>query len=517
MRQSFTLIVLIALVVTLGGMLFLYQVVEQNKHAALIERNLPAQPSTPVTPPTPVPPTSPAPAAPVTMANVSAPMPITRPTAPLNPANPAPPIRPQGAPPEPAPAQPEAIRWVLKDSRDFTEDNITAEKLQPWYEANTAGLIRQFAGDPKLQQANGKGLAVLALYGTEKAPQYFRLTARTPHTLRWTVGVRLSNWTGRVIQYAPTGFQVIPQTDPNGAALDRDRTYTIACERAGRKITWTLNGGVAAEFEAPADDRSVLSIASLRDNRELQLTGTKLEFGAGEELRDPVAVAADPALPIPAIAWKTAYEDHFDTRAAIKKYLLVDGGDLDWNEKYKALFLKNDENGGGQLYAGIPQSLPGDLRVRMRILRPKGTDEINIGLLFSIKGALKAEDGYFAEIKQGDAQIKRQDRQCASKAAPTPKTDDRWVRVELQKIGGQITLFMEGQEILTWTDPHPLKDAQHDLFSLYVWDERMLVDDLVIDRNPVDPVKPLEDNPADPQNAVNGMRHANDDPNPDQF
>lgn len=500
MKQTLTLVVLIGLLMALGGLLFLYSTLDSARPAARA--------------------TQPTPPAPVVMPNqvvlpsVAEPSP---PPKPLQPAGLAASVAalPLAAPPPPSPGVP-ALRWILKDSRVFQETPLAA--LEPWYVATTAGLIRQFpAGGNNGDQAP-PGIPVLALIGSEAAPHFFRLTDRVPHTLRWTVVIRHTGWDRRMLQYSATGFQIIPQPDPNGAVLEADREYTLCAERVGERLTWSLNGGRAAEFEIPADDRTALAILSQRDHRTIHLRSTKLEFAAGDELRDPPALPAQGALPAdaPAIAWKTAYEDHFDTQASVKKYLLVDGGDLDWSEKYKALFLKNDEGGGGQLYAAVHQSLPGDLRVRLKVLRPKNAEDINIGLLFSIRGALKAEDGYFAEIKGGVAQIKRLDTEQANAKAETPATPDRWVDVELSKIGGRIEIRLQGKSLLVWTDPHPLNDAQHDLFSLYVWNDRMLIDDLVIERNPADPVKPKDDDPADPQNAINGTR-TNPADNPDQF
>ncbi|MGH7143244.1 MAG: hypothetical protein ACREJ2_03825 [Planctomycetota bacterium] len=237
--------------------------------------------------------------------------------------------------------------------------------------------------------------------------------------------------------------------------------------------------------------------------------------------REPVQTAPDLTPPVPApqshgpLVWKNAFTQHFDTADSLKDFLQMDGGELLWSDRFKALYLKND-SAQGQIYAAVHRSLPGDLRLRMRVLRTREARDINIGIVFSVKGSLHAEDGYFAEWKRGQVQIKRNDVFEAGGEAPTPSTPDRWVTVELDKVGGVIRMFEEGKQVLEWTDPEPYTGAEHDLLSLYVWSERTMVDDLTIDRNANDAAEPLPDDPADPINAVDGARGPGN-PTPDQF
>jgi hypothetical protein len=123
-----------------------------------------------------------------------------------------------------------------------------------------------------------------------------------------------------------------------------------------------------------------------------------------------------------------------------------------------------------------------------------------------MNGALKRADGYFAEWAEGTARIKKQGRLEKKADAPTPKTDSRWVNLELCRSGSSFTMTSEGKTVLEWTDEHPIAKQEHDLFTFYVWSEQTIIDDLVIERNANDAVKPLDDDPATEENILRSSR-----------
>jgi hypothetical protein len=231
--------------------------------------------------------------------------------------------------------------------------------------------------------------------------------------------------------------------------------------------------------------------------------------------RDPAPVAGDPketpAANTAEIKWQVAYKDEFNKPESIKKYALLSlsnpPGELEWHEKHKAMMLRNNDNGGGEIFAAVRKSLPGDLRVRFKAMCRKSETEVSIGIMFSVAGALRTEDGYFAEWAGGSTKLKKHNIQQAGEQAPTPQTADRWVNLELRRIGAKITMYMEGKEVTAWTDDQPVQGAQHDLLSFYVWSETTLIKDLIIERNANDPLKPLTDDPAADDNMLRGLRN----------
>ena len=193
----------------------------------------------------------------------------------------------------------------------------------------------------------------------------------------------------------------------------------------------------------------------------------------------PVANPAPPVSGAQEPKWEVAYQDDFSQPDCVQRYVVPEGA-LTYHDNHKALLLRADP--GKQAYAVVQKSFPGDLRVRFKALRRKQVAEVSLGLLFSCRGPLKDGDGYFAEWARGVAQIKKQKSLQQSASAPTPPTPDRWVNLELRRVGPKITMLLEGKEVLAWTDPAPLAGPDHGELSFYVRGEITLIRDLVIEQ-----------------------------------
>jgi hypothetical protein len=213
--------------------------------------------------------------------------------------------------------------------------------------------------------------------------------------------------------------------------------------------------------------------------------------------------------------WEIAYKDDFSAAASVKNYTPYRDSELLWNEKHQAMNLKAGPQ-SREAYAAVHKSLPGDLRVRFRALRRKNAPEVSVGIIFGCQGSLQVEHGYFVEWAGGTAHVKRQKAEQIRVQAPTPDTKDRWVNLELQRVGATIRMFVEGAEVLNWTDPQPMADSEHDLLVFYVWDESTLIDNLVIERNPDDRVTPRAEDPATKEN-IHGIAKPLDTPVPGDF
>ncbi len=234
---------------------------------------------------------------------------------------------------------------------------------------------------------------------------------------------------------------------------------------------------------------------------------------AAKKIAPPVVAPVEPtpaAIADPSTKWEQAYSNDFSDEKHVKScYTMVFGsplGDVLWYEKYKAMLLRNNSV-RGEVYALVHKALPGDVRVRVKAMCRKEESEVSLAFLFSIGGAVRTEDGYFAEWAGGRVQLKRRNQLVLDADAPTPKTDSRWVNLELRREGARIRMYLEGAQVLDWTDDQPIADAQHDLFGFYVWSTMTLVKDLVIERNAGDPIKPLADDPATDDNILRSIRN----------
>lgn len=236
----------------------------------------------------------------------------------------------------------------------------------------------------------------------------------------------------------------------------------------------------------------------------------------GNDWVPPEAIAAQAEQPKPAGArWEVAYTDDFNDAEAVKRYTPYRDGELLWNEKHQAMNLKAGKQ-SREAYAAVHKSLPGDLRVRFRALRRRNSHEVSVGIIFSCYGSLQTEHSYFVEWAGGTAHVKRVKVEQIRVEASTPQTADRWVNLELQRVGATIRMFTEGKEVLNWTDPQPLQGSEHDLLTFYVWDESTLIDNLVIERNPDDRTAPRADDPATKEN-IHGIAKPVDLPTQGDF
>jgi hypothetical protein len=211
------------------------------------------------------------------------------------------------------------------------------------------------------------------------------------------------------------------------------------------------------------------------------------------------ATVSDPRKP----QWQEAYCDHFDDAGSIEQYTKL-GGDVSWFKRDQALQIDSGPTNEGCVR--INSSLPGDVRVRLRALPAKNTRDLTIGVFLSQHGTPELINGYFTEFEHGRAKIKRGGQLVASAPVTTPQTSDRWVAIEMQRCGGTITLTMEGRQILSWTDPQPFSDPANDQVLLYVFNDRTLIDDVVIERNVQDSIKSLPTEPVAPPTVTGGER-----------
>ena len=378
--------------------------------------------------------------------------------------------------------------WVLQSDLNFVANPAIDEKF---YSASSVQWQ--------------SGLYLEAMAGKESS---FGLAEQVPHTLKWEITFTLNHtggWDTQIVRCSEKCFFIGAKGLLNEPGLVPLKQHTLTIERAGKTLSYVVDGGLSKILKISLDDRTALQAVS--GMKDLTINQSRLYFNKGEELSAPIIVP-EKAMPTKEPQWKECYREEFNSPDSAAQFLKVHGGEIQWYEKYKALLLRaNETDENSDVYAVIHKSLPGDLRVRFKALRSKSATELNIGLLFSIRGALDLEEGYFVEWAHGFAQIKKHTHLEKRAEAPTPSTQDRWVSLELRRVGPAITMLMEGKIVLEWIDRHPITGSENDLFSFYLWSDQTLIDDIMIERNLNDPIMPLPDDPATEGNVLQSVRH----------
>lgn len=400
--------------------------------------------------------------------------------------------QPAVEPPRPPKAESE---WSLRDKRDFRLPTPEVRELKPWYETN----VERFNGGCYLN-------------GQQTKEQYLRLSEKTPHAVRWELTVAPGWQAGgeKAWQFIEEGFYIANRDPRSPEKLSLNREYKLALERDGEELRFFVDNRLHTTLKVPAADRTPLMAAS--ETADLLIYDSFLYFKAGEKLSDPPPPPA--AVKQPAPQWQVVYRDDFNDAECVKRYQKYQNGEIGWNEKYKALLLSAQNT---DVYAGVRKSLPGDLRVRFRALRRKSAEQLGIGLMFNLDGSLRTENGYFAEWARGIAQIKKRNHIQKLVDAPTPQTDDRWLSIELKRVGPAITMSMQDKVVLEWVDPHPFTGSKHDLLTFYIWSDSTIIDDLVIECNANDPTAPMGDDPATLDNMTKASRPVLDQPGMGDF
>ncbi|MBA3707774.1 MAG: hypothetical protein H0W83_03010 [Planctomycetes bacterium] len=393
--------------------------------------------------------------------------------------------------------------WTLRDERDFT---IAADvPTSPWYDTDVTATTKSGVYGASGQYENVTALVVPATRDRERS---FALGARIPHAVKWELTIidpsrdeqgNFSGYQNKTVEFDDEGLCI--SAAPPDAAMPLGENEVVI-ERSGGRLRCSLNGLETAVFAVAEDDRQPLRVGAI--GFSVAITRSRVYLARDEDLADAPRAAASPAT---GPRWEPALREPFDSAGSIDRIALWGtGSDIQWWQPKQALMIGTTPQ-QQEAYAAIHGSFPGDIRVSFRALREKSARDVSIGLFFSCDG-IAAMDGYFAEWARGGCQLKKRKHIRSRVQAPTPATPDRWVRCELTSVGGAITMKLEERTVLSWTDPHPLQGARHDLACFYVWADNTLIDDLLIERNGNDPTQPLPDDPALPDRIGDGRPKA---------
>ena len=401
------------------------------------------------------------------------------------------------------------VRWELADERRFS-GRKQLKSYEPYYIIwagepghHSPAQVLHWRHSPDEPAVEYRPDTEFLLDSSRVMDRRIELSPRTPHTVKW------------VVEFQAVGGSHAARVEPNGVVIGRapegeafwltpEAQHTLVIERVGKELLVALDDEGLITKEIKEDDRTPLRITA--QIRPAVLRTSRLYFGNGEKMSPTRPKGPKKGEP----RWEVAYSEDFSDPRSVEAFDLHPlGCVLEWAPDTNALAVgPRREAGLDQVYVMLKRSLPGDIRVRFRARSTKEGQPPFFGVLVSLKGRLKIEEAYFIEWNYWQVQIKRKNTRVAGKDVgyKKPCWKKEWVSFMAQKLGATITMFTEGREILSWTDPYPLKDSSHDLFAFYSWRVPLELDDLVIERNALDPVRPREDHPVFPENYLDGFR-----------
>ncbi|HHN45846.1 MAG TPA: hypothetical protein ENN09_00255 [Planctomycetes bacterium] len=398
------------------------------------------------------------------------------------------------------------VNWRLVDERKFSGREPIASCL-PFYviEAGEHGrrvaekviTWHHYADEPPVDYHPDDEFLLDA---SRVFDRWVRISSQSPHTVKWEI-VFQSVGGGYVVSVDADGVVISADGEAAGFSISTFEENTVVMERSGNELKVILNNRETRNIHLPRNDRAPLRLTARV--RPVVIRRTKLFFGNDEVFSLPPQRATE-AQP----RWMHVYKEDFSDPKSIEMF----GGyppDAMLGRNNAALEMgPRHELGIEEGYAMLKMSLPGDMRISFRARSMLPGQPPFFGLMLALKGRLRKEDGYFVEWNYWQVQIKRRNSRVAGKQIhyPVGGSNGEWIRFRVERTGDTITMFTEDKEVLSWTDPHPLIDANHDLFAFYIWRVHMEFDDITIERNALDPVHPRPDHPVFPGNYLEDKR-----------
>ncbi len=406
--------------------------------------------------------------------------------------------------------------WQLVDQRLFVASKAL-NSYYPYYVFQAGGVGRHskrsmiqwhhYSDEPRIAFNPQESFLLDA---SRVFDRWVRLSKQTPHSIRWVVTFQPLSGT-RSADLEPDGF--IFRADDHGAIpIQPEHKQILTLTRRGDRLTARLDDAQLLEQKIARDDRTPLRVTA--QVRSVLLFSSKLYFGIGERL---VPAKRNLLGNRKAPKWEICYAQTFSDADGLKDFSnFRPAGRFVWSEEDKALEIgPRNKDDHDEAYAMLKHSIPGDFRIRFRGRSVKARQPAFFGLLASIAGQIRKEDGYYFEWNYWQVQIKRRNARKAGKEISYSnlhkKSSNDWLQFKVERIDGELTMYTEGREVLRWKDPHAFKDSTHDLFSFYTWRVPMQFDDLIIERNTLDPVLPRKDQPVVPKNYLEGNRDGEQD------
>ena len=407
-----------------------------------------------------------------------------------------------------ADAAPASVQWKLVDERAFNGKKEKASYL-PLYviEADEIGRVntdkvvrwRHYEDEEEVAYRPEEEFLLDASRVTDR---WIELTKQAPHTVRWEL-VFVAAADSYAVTLSPDGVTVGKDPGGKGIAITPGIEHSLVIERLAGTLEMTVDGDKKRAVEVEQTDRAPIRFTA--QIRPVLLRRTKLLFGKDEGLGETPAATPEPQKP----EWEVVYKEDFSEQKSIENWIAVPAGTkLEWRDN--ALLLEPAIGGNSEeVYGLLKMSLPGDIRVSFRARSMTEGQPPFFGIMTFLKGVLEEEDGYFVEWNYWQVQMKKRNARVAglTKQYRDVSREGGWMQFSMERIGSAITMYTEGEKVLSWTDQHSLNDRDHDLFTFYSWRVPMEYDDVVIERNKLDLVKPNENHPAIPQNYEHGIRH----------
>lgn len=410
----------------------------------------------------------------------------------------------------------EQTGWRLVDERSFSGREPITSYL-PFYviEAGESGrytadkLIRwrHYDDEPEVDYRPDNEFLLDA---SRVFDRWVRISSNSPHTVKWEIAFQ-SVGGGYVVSVEPDGIVISANGEAEGFSILPSEENVVVLERAGGELKVTLNGRDTRTVSLPPGDRAPLRVTA--QVRPVVLRRMKLFLGNGEDFSPPPE-------PVPGVPprWVEVYREDFSDPKSIEMFEGYPQNILFGHADAALTLGPKKELGVDEGYAMLKLSLPGDVRISFRARSMMPDQPPFFGLMLALKGRLRKEDGYFVEWNYWQVQIKKKNSRVAGKEVSYPVGGGKgeWIRFRVERTGSTITMFTEDKEVLSWTDTHPFTDSAHDLFTFYIWRVHMEFDDIVIERNTLDPVQPRPDHPVFPENYLEDLRNGTPAPT-DEF
>lgn len=308
---------------------------------------------------------------------------------------------------------------------------------------------------------------------------WVQLAGLAPHSLSWDLEVRVLT-TNVVIVSEPNGivFQVAGALPGVAVPIGWHR---VTLDRADDKLTVSVDGvGETVTFVTTAS-RTPLRL-TVRRKPLVWLRGSALYVPPGAAW-DAAQTGQGQAAPV---VWREVYRQTFDSAESVRDFSPErTNGTIAWIAADHCMRLDADQGvRHTEIYATLKRNFPGDLRVRFRARNVAPIDHF-FDVLISCKRILPVEDGYDCSWNRGwMRRIKKADVQrCLVRPGIPEELPPHWADYCIERVGGTITMYKNGEQSLTWTDPDPIVDPAYGKLSLYHCDMPVDFADFIIERN----------------------------------
>ncbi len=169
------------------------------------------------------------------------------------------------------------------------------------------------------------------------------------------------------------------------------------------------------------------------------------------------------------------FEDNFDRKKL---------GDTWYNTGGQWMIDSNNAftTGGNQAPLFLRINLPADVVIEIDVMSETTTVDCKVEIMTDGRTHSSGYVFIFGGWTNSISAIARLDEHGNDRRtkSPTGAQAKKWYRWRIEKKGGEIKWFVDGQPYLTFNDPEPLSGPGHNRFALSNWQNRIRYDNLKI-------------------------------------